>query len=84
MVSIKSEELKIFYKKFFMIGLPLTLQQLVTSSLNFIDNLMIGRLGPEYLAAVGFANSVYRIVDLIIFGICSGMSVFISQYFGKK
>lgn len=78
------KELKKFYKNFIAIGLPLTIQQLVSSSLNFIDNLMIGRLGTEYLAAVGFAGSVYRILDLMIFGICSGMGVFISQYFGKR
>ena len=77
-------ELKKFYKNFIGIGLPLTIQQLVSSSLNFIDNLMIGRLGTEYLAAVGFAGSVYRILDLMIFGVCSGMGVFIAQYYGKK
>lgn len=83
MVSSKSD-LKVFYKSFIAIGLPLTIQQLVSSSLNFIDNLMIGRLGTQYLAAVGFAGSVYRILDLVIFGICSGMGVFIAQYFGKR
>ena len=76
--------LKEFYKTFLAIGIPLMIQQLVSSSLNFIDNLMIGRLGTEYIASVGFANSVYRILDLIIFGICSGMGVFIAQYYGKR
>lgn len=77
-------DLKEFYKTFLAIGIPLMIQQLVSSSLNFIDNLMIGRLGTDYIAAVGFANSVYRILDLIIFGICSGMGVFIAQYYGKR
>ena len=77
-------DLKEFYKKFLIIGIPLMIQQLVSSSLNFIDNLMIGRLGTDYIASVGFANSVYRILDLIIFGICSGMGVFIAQYYGKR
>ena len=77
-------DLKEFYKKFLVIGIPLMIQQLVSSSLNFIDNLMIGRLGTDYIASVGFANSVYRILDLIIFGICSGMGVFIAQYYGKR
>lgn len=76
--------LKEFYKTFLAIGIPLMIQQLVSSSLNFIDNLMIGRLGTDYIASVGFANSVYRILDLVIFGICSGMGVFIAQYYGKR
>ncbi|WP_289103595.1 MATE family efflux transporter [uncultured Fusobacterium sp.] len=77
-------DLSEFYKSFLTIGIPLMIQQLISSSLNFIDNLMIGRLGTEFIAAVGFANSVYRILDLFLFGLCSGMGVFIAQYFGKK
>lgn len=79
-----NSDLRNFYKSFLAIGIPLTIQQLVSSSLNFIDNLMIGRLGTEYLAAVGFAGSLYRILDLVIFGVCSGMGVFVAQYYGKK
>lgn len=57
-------DLSEFYRSFLTIGIPLMIQQLISSSLNFIDNLMIGRLGTEFIAAVGFANSVYRILDL--------------------
>lgn len=77
-------DLSEFYRSFLTIGIPLMIQQLISSSLNFIDNLMIGRLGTEFIAAAGFANSVYRILDLFLFGLCSGMGVFIAQYFGKK
>ena len=77
-------DLSEFYRSFLTIGIPLMIQQLISSSLNYIDNLMIGRLGTEFIAAVGFANSVYRILDLFLFGLCSGMGVFIAQYFGKK
>lgn len=77
-------DLSEFYRSFLTIGITLMIQQLISSSLNFIDNLMIGRLGTEFIAAVGFANSVYRILDLFLFGLCSGMGVFIAQYFGKK
>lgn len=77
-------DLSEFYRSFLTIGIPLMIQQLISSSLNFIDNLMIGRLGTEFIAAVRFANSVYRILDLFLFGLCSGMGVFIAQYFGKK
>jgi len=78
--KIKSE----FYRTFLMIGIPLMIQQLVSSSLNFIDNLMIGRLGTDYIAAVGFANNVYRVYDLCLFGLYSGMGIFIAQYYGKR
>ena len=80
----KKIDLSEFYKSFLTIGVPLMVQQLISSSLNFIDNLMIGRLGTDYIAAVGFANSVYRILDLFLFGLCSGMGVFVAQYYGKR
>lgn len=80
----KSKKQSEFYRTFLMVGIPLMIQQFVSSSLNFIDNLMIGRLGTNYIAAVGFANNVYRIYDLCLFGIYSGMGIFIAQYYGKR
>ncbi|MDR1835902.1 MAG: MATE family efflux transporter [Fusobacteriaceae bacterium] len=80
----KKREIPEFYKMIFSLGIPIVIQQLVTSSLNFVDNLMIGRLGENYIAAVGFANSLFRIYDLFLFGINSGMGIFIAQYYGKK
>jgi putative MATE family efflux protein len=81
---MKLKKIPEFYKTFLFMGIPLVVQQLITSSLNFIDNLMIGRLGANYIAAVGFANSIYRIYDLFLFGLYSGMGIFIAQYYGKK
>lgn len=82
--KLYSEKNSEFYKVFLMIGIPLMIQQFVSSSLNFIDNLMVGRLGTNYIAAVGFANNVYRIYDLCLFGLYSGMGIFIAQYYGKR
>ncbi|MGL4393521.1 MAG: MATE family efflux transporter, partial [Fusobacteriaceae bacterium] len=50
---------KEFYNSLLRVGLPLVIQQFLSSCLNLIDNLMIGRLGANYIAAVGFANGVY-------------------------
>ena len=81
---MKTKKIPEFYRSLIIVGLPLMIQQFVSSSLNFIDNLMIGRLGTDYIAAVGFANNTYRIYDLCLFGIYSGMGIFIAQYYGKK
>jgi putative MATE family efflux protein len=45
---------------------------------------MIGRLGSDEIAAVGIANQVFFFAMLIIFGINSGVSVFIAQFFGRN
>lgn len=75
---------KIFLKQMFSIAIPIALQNLITSSLNMVDTLMISDLGKSSIAAVGLANQLFFFYILIVFGIHSGSSIFISQYWGKK
>ncbi len=72
------------YKKIIWMAVPIAMQNLVTTSLNLIDTLMIGRLGEEKIAAVGIANQYFFILILLLFGINSGISIFISQFWGSK
>lgn len=75
---------KTFIRLLMTIGLPIVLQQIVSLSLNMIDTFMIGSIGVGELAAVGAANKVYFIFSIICFGIYSGSSVYVSQYWGIK
>lgn len=73
-----------FYKRLVLITVPIIIQNLITSSLNMIDTLMIGKIGEIELASIGIANQFYFLYSLIIMGISSGCGVFISQLWGKK
>lgn len=75
---------KKFLKTLFAIATPIALQNLITSSLNMVDTLMISSLGEASIAAVGLANQVFFFYALINFGINSGSSIFISQYWGRR
>ena len=75
---------KTFYLTMFAIAIPIAIQNLISSSLNMIDILMIGRVSENALAAVGMANQLFFLFMLISFGVCSGAGIFISQYWGKK
>ncbi len=75
---------KIFLKSMLSIAIPIALQNLITSSLNMVDTLMISSLGESSIAAVGLANQVFFFYALINFGINSGSSIFISQYWGRE
>ncbi len=66
------------------IALPITLQNLVASSVNMLDTLMITSLGEESLAAVGLANQVFFFYAVTIFGVATGSSIFLAQFWGKK
>lgn len=75
---------KQFLKSLWILALPITIQSFITSSLNLIDNLMVGRLGEEAIAAVGLANQYIFIFNLCIMGVNAGASVFMAQFWGKK
>ncbi|NLK44158.1 MAG: MATE family efflux transporter [Tissierellia bacterium] len=75
---------KVFLKNMLVIAIPIALQNLIITSLNMLDTLMISELGKSSIAAVGLANQLFFFYSLILFGINSGASIFISQYWGKK
>lgn len=66
------------------IAIPIIIQNLIGSSLNMIDTLMIGQVGEIEIAAVGIANQIYLLILWGLTGICSGGMIFISQFWGKK
>ncbi len=73
-----------FYKTLFIIAIPIIVQNLLQSLVNIIDTIMIGRLGEVELAAVGLGNQIFFLLTLFLFGVGSGGSIFIAQYWGKK
>lgn len=74
---------KNFYSQMLTIAVPIAIQNLIVSSLNTLDTVMISTLGPATIAGVGLANQVFFLFMLICFGIGSGGSVMISQYHGR-
>ena len=75
---------KIFLNTLLKLAVPIALQNLISSSLNFVDILMIGRLGETSIAGVGLANQYFFLLCLLLYGITSGASVFTAQYWGNK
>lgn len=73
----------VFFRTLFVLALPIVIQNLLVSSLNMIDTLMIGRVGESEVAAVGVANQYFFLLQMAINGIASGCSVFISQFWGS-
>ena len=61
---------------------PIALQSLIASSLNLVDNLMIGGLGELALNAVGVSVQIYFIFWMLVFGFSSGNATFMAQFFG--
>jgi putative MATE family efflux protein len=66
------------------LSLPVIIQNFISSFINMIDTVMVGKLGETEIAAVGIANQYFFFFNMFLIGICAGCSVFIAQYWGKK
>ncbi|MEG0687873.1 MAG: MATE family efflux transporter, partial [Hungatella sp.] len=74
---------KVFLRKAVMIALPVAMQGMLNTIVNLVDNLMIGNLGSTAIAAVGLANKVFFVFNLLVFGVASGSGILAAQYWGK-
>lgn len=73
-----------YLSSLFTIAVPIILQNFLSSFVNMLDTIMVGQLGSVDIAAVGLANQIFFVMNIMMFGIVSGGSIFISQYWGKK
>ena len=64
--------------------LPIALQDLISSSLSLVDNMMIGRVGEMAMASVGAASQLFNILWGVLFGFSSACSAYMSQFWGTK
>jgi len=78
------KENKTFYLRVLSLAVPFMLQQLIGSSVNLLDNLMVGQLGDAAIAGVASANKYYMIAMFGIMGLSGASSIFIAQYYGAK
>ena len=81
---------KELYKKVFTIGIPVSIENMIYSLMNFIDVFMVGKenvvlgLGTAAVAGLGFANQIFMIFIVSLFGLNSGGGILAAQYYGKK
>ncbi len=73
-----------FYKEAIFIAFPVMLQQLISGSVNLIDNVMVGNLGEVATSSVTIANKFFFMFSICVFGVCGAACIFISQYFGAN
>lgn len=73
-----------FYKILLIVALPITLQSLLSTTLNLINSIVVGQLGQQNIAAVTLTNKFSTILQLMISSIGVGVGIFISQFWGKK
>lgn len=74
---------KAFYHRYISLALPMIFQNFIMNFVNFLDNIMVGRLGTEPMTGVAIVNQLYFVYALALFGISAAGSIFGAQFYGK-
>ena len=73
---------KSFYKKVAFVALPITIQHLLNNMMGVVDSIMVAAINQ--VTAVGTALQIEMLVLTITYGVASGASIYIAQFFGSK
>ncbi|GHU49286.1 MATE family efflux transporter [Clostridia bacterium] len=71
-------------KSLLRVALPIALQSLIGSSLNLVDNFIVGQLGEIALASVGLSIQIFFVHWMVLYGFCGGAATFMAQFWGNR
>ena len=57
------------YREIWTLSWPVMLAQALVSSVQLVDIAMVGRLGPDAVAAVGYASQFFQLAQAVLFAI---------------
>ena len=68
----------------FRLAAPVVLAELGWMTMGLVDTLMVGRLGPEAIGAVGMGSTLFIGVCIFAMGLLLGLDTLVSQAFGAR
>lgn len=74
---------KAFYRRIFVIAVPIIIQNGISNFVNLLDNIMVGQMGTMPMTGVSIMNQLVFVFNLCIFGACSGAGIFTAQFRGS-
>jgi MATE family multidrug resistance protein len=66
------------------LAIPVVLSELGWMTMTIVDLVMVGRLGPNAIAAVGLGNAIYYAPSLFGIGLLLGLDTLVSQSWGAR
>ncbi|HUB30099.1 MAG TPA: MATE family efflux transporter [Terracidiphilus sp.] len=66
------------------LAVPVVLSELGWVAQGVVDNIMVGRLGPEAIGAVSLGNAVFYTPCLFGIGLLLGLDTLVSQAYGRR
>lgn len=68
----------------FSLAVPVVLAELGWMTMGLVDTLMVGRLSPEAIGAVGVGSSIFMGIVVFAMGLLLGLDTLVSQAFGAR
>ena len=75
---------KRLYRSFFSMTAVIAMQNLISFAVNLADNIMIGDYSQTALSGVAMVSQIQFMLQMVILGIGSGITVLGAQYWGKQ
>ena len=83
-ITIRQNSLRSEVQEFFNLAVPLISAQVAQSATGFVDTIMMGRMGPEVLAAGGLAAIIYIVIMTAFTGVVMGVSPLVAEAYGAE
>lgn len=75
---------KAFYRRFFLVAVPIIIQNGISNFVSLLDNIMVGQVGSVQMSGVSIVNGLLFVFNLCVFGASSGAGIFTAQFFGSN
>ena len=79
-----TKEKKSFYKTFFALYIALVCQNVITLSVNLMDNIMLGAYGESALSGVAAVNQVQFVFQQLIMALGDGLVIYAASTGERK
>ena len=70
--------------KFFWLTLVIGMQNLISVGVNLSDNVMLGGYSESALSGVALANQIQFLLHMLVLGVCEGLVIMSSRFWGAK
>lgn len=73
-----------FFRSVCAIAIPVALQSMLQAAFSAVDQIMIGQLGSDYVAAVGFGGKFSSVFLVVVTTVGTVAGILIAQYLGQR
>jgi MATE family multidrug resistance protein len=81
-VITRARSLRQEFRPMFSLAVPVVFAELGWMAMGIVDTLMVGRIGPEAIGAVGVGTSLFMGVVIVAMGVLLGLDTLVSHAFG--